>query len=106
MKVEKIISIVDAVKTNSVNDDTKLAWINDVEGRVACEIHKKSADEFKSLVNGEEELSIPEPYSRMYTLYLIAMIALVQGEFDLHSKAFTEYELAFSEYARYSIRNR
>lgn len=106
MKIKKLISTLDAIKENEFNDDTKLYWINEVEGRIACEIYKKNAAEFVGLVSEEDELSVSEPYSRIYILYLIAMIAFAKGEYDLYSKTVIEYETAFSEYARYVIRNR
>lgn len=106
MKVERLIATVDAIKENDVNDDTKLIWINEVEGRVACEIHKKNALEYRNIISINDELSIHEPYSRIYMLYLIAMIAFTKGEYDLYSRTTVEYEAAFSEYAKYVIRNR
>ena len=106
MKVEKIISVFDSIKENNVNDDTKLMWLNDVDGRIACEIHRKKAEEFIPLVGGDDELALPEPYSRMYILYLGAMIAFQGGEYSLYNRTMLEYEAAFSEYARYVIRNR
>lgn len=106
MKVERLIATLDAIKENTVNDDTKLVWINEVEGRIACEIHKKTTAEIRSLVSGSDELSVPEPYSRIYILYLVAMIAFTQGEYDLYSRTVIEYETAFSEYAKYVIRSR
>lgn len=106
MKVERLIATLDAIKTNQVNDDTKILWINEVEGRVTCEIFKSPIDEVAFVTAGYEELTVPEPYSRVYILYLIAMIAFVEGDFDLYNKTYIEYESAFSDYAKYVIRNR
>lgn len=106
MKVEKIISVFDAIKENEVSYDTKLVWLNEVDGRVACEIHKQKAEQYRALVGGEDELMLPEPYSRMYILYLGAMMAFLVGEYSLYNITMLEYEAAFSEYARYVIRNR
>lgn len=106
MKVERVIATIDAIKENQINEDTKLVWLNEVEGRVACEIHKKTTSELRELVSVTDELSVPEPYSRIYTLYLIAMIAFTQGDYDLYSRTVIEYEAVFSEYARYVIRSR
>ena len=106
MKVERLIATLDAIKANDQNDDTKLVWLNEVEGRVACEIQKKKAGEFTPLVSGNDDLTVTEPYSRIYVLYLVAMIAFAEGNYDLYNKTMYEYESAFSEYARYVIRNR
>ena len=106
MKVERIIATLDAIKENKLTDETKLVWINEVEGRVECEIRKKKATEYRNIVGRNDELSVPEPYSRIYILYLAAMIAFTRGEYDLYGRTLIEYETAFSEYAKYVIRNR
>ena len=106
MKVEKIISIVDSIKKNDLSDDAKIVWLNEAEGRIAFEILKMKPDEFRPLASGEDELLAPEPYSKIYTLYIGAMIAFFKGDYNLYNRAVAEYENAFSEYARYVIRNR
>ncbi len=106
MKVEKIISITDSIKKNDFSDDAKIVWLNEAEGRIAFEIFKMKPEEFRALASSEDELLAPEPYSKIYTLYLGAMIAFFKGEYNLFNKAIAEYENAFSEYARFVIRNR
>ena len=106
MTVGKLISVFDAIKENGATDDVKLVWLNEVEGRIAFEIHKKKAEEFKALVSSEDTLMLPEPYSRMYILYLAAMISFSNKEYSFYSKLIAEYENVFAEYARYVIRNR
>lgn len=106
MTVGKLISVFDAIKENSTNDDVKLVWLNEVEGRIAFEVHKKKAEDFKALVSTEDALMLPEPYSRMYILYLGAMISFSTKEYSIYSKLIAEYEKVFAEYARYVIRNR
>ena len=106
MKVERIILTLDEMKENSVSEEVKIVWLNEVEGRVECEIRGKKPEEFVPLTSGEDTLSLPEPYSRAYLLYLCAMIAFAKGEYELYSKGIIDYETAFSEYARYYIRSR
>ena len=106
MKVGQIISIIDELKENEINDEIKLFWINEVEGRISGEILKRKSGEFKSLVSFSDELSVPEPYSRLYVLYLDAMIAFSKGDYDAYYTVTAEFEKAFSEYARFVIRNR
>lgn len=106
MKVGQIISIVDELKENDVNEEIKLFWLNEVEERIASEIFKRSTSETKPLVSLGEELSVPTPYQRLYVLYLEAMIAFSKGDHDSYFKINGEFEKAFSEYSRYVIRNR
>ena len=106
MTVEKIIMTVDEMKENGISEETKIVWLNEVESRVECEIRGKSPEDFVPINSGEELLSVPAPYSRIYLIYLCAMIAFVKGEFDFYNKGILEYEAAFCEYAKYYIRTR
>ncbi len=106
MKINEIISIADALKTNELSEEMKLGRLNDVEGRVFCEIYQKPPSEFHGAVSLTDELSVPAPYSRMYVLYLLAMIAFSRSEYELYERMLIDYENVFSEYARFYIRNR
>ena len=106
MKVEKIISVVDAMKPNDINEETKLFWLNEVEGRVGCEIRRKKVGEVRELVSVDDELSVLEPYSRIYSLYLIAMRSFVCGDYENYTKTVADFEHEISNYSRYVIRNR
>jgi hypothetical protein len=106
MKVGQIISIIDELKENEVNEEIKLYWLNEVEGRICSELFKMGAGEIKALVSLGDDVLAPEPYTRMYVLYLEAMLAFSKGDFDAYFKINGEFEKAFSEYSRYVIRNR
>ncbi len=106
MKINEIISIADALKTNELSEEVKLGRLNDVEGRVFCEIRKMSPSDFQGAVSLTDELSVPAPYSKMYVLYLLAMIAFSRSEYELYEKMLIDYENAFSEYARFYMRNK
>ena len=106
MKAGQIISLVDELKENDINDEAKLFWLNEVEGRVNGEILKREPCQIQELVSLEDELSIPMPYSRMYVLYLHAMIAFWNGNYDTYFTIISEFEKVISEYSRYFIRNR
>lgn len=106
MKVREILELIDAGKHNELDAEIKMRWINDVEGRVACEIMKKEATEYAPLLGEEEELSIPDAYVRVYLLYAWAMIELLAGNLESYGAMNRNYESEFMMYARYVIRNR
>lgn len=106
MTVEKILSIVDAVKKNSVSGELKCRWIADAEGRVLCEIHRLSADALPNICEYDYELSVPEPYCELYVFYAVAMLAFIGGKYDEYAAASEKYESAFASYAKYYIRTR
>ena len=73
MIVRELLEVLDATKKNEMPDELKLRWINDVEGRVQCEIWKKSPELFKRVLSDEDILSVPDPYwmpTAMFTLCL------------------------------------
>lgn len=106
MKVEEILMTVDAIKENVLCDEIKFEKLNDVEGRVFCEIMKKDPCDYEKIVSVTQELSVPIPYSKMYVLYLTAFIAFAQGDYDTYKNIMSEYETAFCEYAAHCIRTR
>ncbi len=106
MTVRELIDLADAIKENEIGEDVKLRWINDIEGRVFCEIYKRPHESFCPRVSDSEGLSVPEPYSSLYLPYLIAMIAFTKGEYESYKSAMLEYEAAFLLYAKYYIRSR
>ena len=106
MTVEKAIAITDEIKENTQHEETKLAWINEVEGRIFCELLKNDPSDFKPHISIEEELFLPEVYARIYILYLVSMVSFKNSDYEAYSRAMIEYENSFSEYARYLIRNR
>jgi len=106
MTVDEIITLADAIKKNDIGEELKLRWINDVEGRVHCEIKRLPLGDFKELVSTEQELSVPEPYSKMYLSYILSMIAFVKGDYGLYSDVYMQYERDFTEYAKFCLRGR
>lgn len=106
MTVEKLLETVDSVKENSFCDDVKLGWIGDVEGRVLSELHGIKPEDIKLPKGGEDTLTVPDAYARLYLLYLVAMMELCGGNYSAYSQANREFESAYAMYARYVIRNR
>ena len=105
MTVEKLFEIVDGTKKNEICDDVKLRWVADVEGRVLCEIHGKSPSEVTLPTNGDDVLAIPDPYSGIYMLYLVAMIEFVAGNYLAYSSLSAEFEKSLERYAKAVLRN-
>ena len=106
MNIQGILSIADSLKSNQINEELKIHWLNDVEGRVQCEILKSYPKSFSGFTTMKQELSVPAPYTRMYISYLLAMIAFAEKEYDLYTDLMMRYENEFSEYAKFCLRTR
>ena len=106
MTIGELIVSVDSLVSNQVGEAQKYRWINDIEGRVLCEIHRENPKEIKELTYDSDELCVPAPYSGMYSLYLVAMIEFFSGNYDEYTTAIAEFERVFTAYAKYYIRSR
>ena len=106
MRVDEVISIADSLKPNQISEELKIYWLNEVEGRVHCEIYKSSIDELNKIKTMDQELAIPMPYAKIYLNYLLGMMAFALKEYDLYADLTMRYEREFSEYAKFCLRSR
>ena len=106
MTVRELLESVDSARPNDICDDIKIRLINDVEGRILCEICKKQPSEVTSLLGEDDILSVPEPYSRVYMLYLVSMLELMAGNYSAYSSVSAEFDKAFVEYGKWYLRNK
>ena len=106
MTVGDILRVVDATKANEYDDATKIGWINEVEGMIYCETANARKAEFIPLRSSNDKVSLPEAYTRIYFLYIYAMMSLSKSEYTVYLRVIAEFEKAFSQYARFAIRNR
>ena len=106
MRIDELLNIADSIRKNEISEELKICWINDVEGRVHCEILRFSPESYIKLSNSRQELSIPMPYARVYLSYMLAMMAFVMKDYELYTDVMMKYEQEFSEYAKYCLRSR
>lgn len=106
MTVEQLLTLVDASKPNEQPDEAKIAWIRDVEGRVLSEIHGIPLENIKLPEGNDDILALPEAYTKIYVLYIMAMIEFYSKSYTGYSRFAAEFEAALSMYAKYFIRNR
>lgn len=105
LKVREMLDIIDATKENDAPEGLKIRWLNDVEGRVMCEVCRAMPESVKSIVSLEDELCVPEAYSMLYVLYVVSMIEFTKGDYSDFARLTLEFEKAFELYARWYIRN-
>jgi hypothetical protein len=106
MKISDMLELVDAVKSNEYSDDLKIRWLNEVEGRVLCEIRKVKPEDIKEMTGSDDVLSVPNPYSRLYLFYLASMIDFSRGDAAAFSRSNEAFEAAFTEYAKFVLRSK
>lgn len=107
MKVSELISFVDAIKPNAFPVSAKVAWLNEVEGMVWTEVMLLSPLEFvphtydDSTGEGDADLLVVPPHSKLYNTYLCAMIDFANGEYDKYQNTMTLFNAHFSEFMRW-----
>lgn len=107
MKISELIALIDTVKPNAYPADLKVAWLNEVEGMVWTDIMLLSPLEFKAYSynantgEGDSDLLVAIPHSKLYNVYLAAMIDFYNGEYDRYHNTITLFNAYFSEFSRW-----
>ena len=78
-----------------------LLWLEELEKKVALEIHGKPLLEARAPYLGQEQLSVPSPYDKIYWTYLVAMLELVKGTTEGYQFANTVFREAYNDYAKH-----
>jgi hypothetical protein len=110
MKLKNLLDKIDRLKPNSVDEQDKIDWINEIDERVYNDIYLKAEDylgEFIPLVKGDEEkeVLIPSLYSEIYYYYLAAKIDFVNDEIASYNNNMALYNSMYTDFAAYYRRN-
>lgn len=101
MKLKNVIGRVDGMKPNAFSNEVKTGWVNELENMVQTEIFLLAPEEMVEYTweeNAESELLIRAPYSKLYWIYLSAMIDFTHGEYDKYSQTMQMFNAWLQEY--------
>ncbi len=107
MTVYECVSFVDDVKPNSFPLNAKIAWVGQVEGRIASEIFLMAPAELEQFhyhnaaEDGGKKLLVDPPYDDIYTAYLTAKVDSKNGEFNKLSTAAQAFNRLWDEFSAY-----
>ena len=107
MTIRELTDFVDKVRPNSFSNQTKMVWINEIEGAVQTEIMGiYPADVAQYRAEGDEDtvLLVQAPHAKLYTWYLIAMIDLVLLGDLAYQNSYQVFNTYWNEYARWYLR--
>lgn len=105
MTKSEVLTFVQSVKPHEFEDAVMLRWLDELEKKIACEIHGKFGREDHYTGLSGDQLSVPSPYDKLYWTYLVSMIEFVQGTPDTYSFANGVFKEAYGEYARFVQRH-
>jgi hypothetical protein len=105
--IKELFDYVNEIRPNSYGNQTKLVWVNEIEGAVQTEIMgilPANVLNYKDNVDLNTTLLVGAPHAKLYAWYMIAMIDLVtmgSGAFENSQKVFRKF---WDEYARWYLR--
>ena len=103
--VNKIMEAVDSVVPNGYDEETKFRWMAELDGLVAREVMQlPEPPGYEYPRDMDRELLIPEPFKRVYELYMEAMIDLANRDYHGYNNTITMFDALFAKYKKAYIR--
>ena len=108
MTLFDVIKTVDDIKPNAFLNNTKTAWINEVEGLVQTEVlllSPSSVISYNFDSDSNVQLLVKPPHGKIYWTYLSAMIDFANGEYNKYQNSMQLFNTYFGEYMRWYALN-
>lgn len=100
MKIKDIISRVDEIKPNAFDENRKVEWMNELEGRIILECMMLPHQAVSELTgNPDRECLVGVPHDAMYRHWLEAQIDYANGEYDLYNNTMSAFNAAWNEFS-------
>lgn len=95
MKINAAMVRVDRLRPNAIDQEQKVAWIMELEGKLAETMGVTPP--VQKWPEADMELLMPAPYDNIYELYLCAMIDAANMETALYENDYTIFNAAWNE---------
>lgn len=96
-----VITRADELRENTLSDENKAIWINQVEQTVQRDILKLAEPvHFKYPDDVDKELSLTDEWSEIYVYYVVAMIDYWYRDTNLYNISAKMYNDTFQEYRK------
>lgn len=106
--VASVIRTVDDIKPNAFSDETKVKWLNEVEGLVQTEVFLFAPEamiEYTWEKDQDTQLLIAFPHDKLYRAYLVAMIDFANGEYDKYANTMQMFNSFMDEFTAWVALN-
>ena len=100
MTRNEVMNFVGRIKPHEFESDVLLHWLDELEQKIALEIHGKYTKNDGVCRLLPDQLAVPSPYDRVYWTYLVAMIDFFTGDEETYARSHQLFEEAYREYAR------
>ena len=113
MTVGEILAQVDEIKPNTYDENIKIAWLSELEGRIFNDIilthkHELVEDEEGNMVeptftgydeaSENEEVIAPDTYADLYKNYIYCMIDYSNSETDRYANSLIMFNNSYQQY--------
>lgn len=108
MTIQDVLNLVDELKPNTMSVSAKVAFINEIEGKVHTEIimrHEHTAEEEDmpsyDPTDLTDEMLVEEPYHMLYVYWLEAKLDEQYREWDEYNNHRALFDAAWKEFAEH-----
>ena len=103
MTASEIINRVDELEFNQYSMEQKLRWLHQLDGQIYREVierHEGAPSMPPLYITGQEELLVAEPYGEpLYIAFLLAQVALYNGEMSRYNSQVLAYNNQFDAWS-------
>ncbi len=107
MTIKELIDYVGEIRPNSYGNQTKMVWINEIEGAVQTEImgiYPADLMSYDTQTDLDTELLVKAPHAKLYAWYVVAMMDLVSMGDAAYENSYRIFNKFWDEYARWYLR--
>lgn len=104
--IKKIIERVDDLRPNAFSETTKLAWISELDGKIAADVMLMSIDDIRQLEYAypeglDKEPLVTYPHQELYVYWLQAQIDYANGEYNKYQNSMEMYNEYYGNFVRW-----
>lgn len=112
MTIQEVITEVDELNPNVIDEGLKIKWLNDIENIIYIELvlprqgseHIEKPD-ITIASDYSHELIADIPYSRLYVEYILSKIDYTNREYDSYNNMVQQFNESYKEFVAYYNRN-
>lgn len=106
--IREIIAQVDDVKPNAFKMETKLAWIGELDGRIAADVMLMGIEEIRQLEyihpSGLDAVPLVSfPHQEIYAHYLCAQIDYANGEYSKYQNSMEMFNAHYDNFVHWFV---
>ena len=107
--IRDIIARVDDIKPNAFTTETKLAWIGELDGRIAAEVMLMAIPDIRQMEHKDPQALDTEPlvgfpHDGIYEQYLCAKIDYANGEYSKYQNSMEMFNAYYDNFVNWFIR--